>query len=118
MDTPRHERDDRITIARVCGTGERYATRLANPANGPADFDAGVAELRSITTDPHLLAHGTAASDIWFHDTMRELLIAAGADPAAMEEVRAIIDRRRGSPDLLAQLAERIDSLPRSTPLR
>jgi hypothetical protein len=98
----------------VTGTLQRYATRLANPDNGHVDFDTGVAELRSVTTDPHLLAHGTPASDEWWREDGDRLLLAAGADPAAMAQARADHDRRRATPDLIAQLADQLDTLPRT----
>lgn len=103
-----HDGPDGITVARVSGTMWRHATKLANPANGHTTLEAGVAELRAITTDPHLLAHGATASDEWYHDSARELLIAAGADADMMDQLRAELDRRRQRGDLLSQLAARL----------
>lgn len=110
MDACTHSGPDSITTARVTGVVQRYAVRLANPANGHARAEDGVAELRARTTDPHLLAHGIPASDDWYHDAAYDLLLAAGADPDDIARIRAEIDRRRAAPDLLAQLANNVNA--------
>lgn len=108
MDTPRHSDRDRIAIARLAGTAARHAIAIA----GRVGYDeaAAIAELHSISTDGHLLAHGTPGSDDWRYPAVRALLLAAGADEAAMDEAEAVMAKRTAHGDLLAQLAESLDT--------
>ncbi|MBZ5736515.1 hypothetical protein K8Z61_18645 [Nocardioides sp. TRM66260-LWL] len=79
---------DRITIARLCGTARRLAA-----ARTP--IDQAVTELHAITRDPRLLGQASGSElGGWQADPIRtcwgqrisRLLDAAGADPAVRDE--------------------------------
>jgi hypothetical protein len=74
-----HHRDDGIKIAKVCGIVARHAERP------PLDMAAAVAEIRAVTTDPHLLGHAWRWPPAIYPDPWREvvndILTAAGAAP-------------------------------------
>ncbi len=94
MDTPRHSRPERLTIAKVSGLLKSRA------AQDPDQWPTVAHDLREITADPHLLAHA------WHPRAVErdEILRLAGAD---MDEVA----RRRAQPEGRSQLggmAERI----------
>jgi hypothetical protein len=82
----KHGSRERITVARLSGTAERYAAQRDG-----FDLDAAVAELRAISTDRHLLAHAADAyvdpAAYWPAETVAALLEAAGAD---LDEARAL----------------------------
>lgn len=94
METPKHDSADRIRIAQVSGTVQRHAT-LKIHGDG-YDETTATAELRGITTDPHLLAHGTVRTRHWMFRPVRALLIAAGADQADVDQLAADMETRMG----------------------
>lgn len=110
MDACTHNRADGITTARVSGVVQRYAVRLQNPANGHVRREDGIAELRELTTDPHLLAHGAPSTEDWYHDAAWDLLLDAGTGLEDMKAIRAEIDRRRRIPDPLTRLADNVNA--------
>lgn len=85
MRLPDHARRDRIAVAQLCGTVQRHAGQ-------DSTTDEAVAELHTITTDPHLLAHATTSTDRRIHGRVVELLLAAGADPQALAQAQAEVD--------------------------
>lgn len=79
-----HGRAEALIIAEVAGIVSRYASRW------PLDVAGAVAELHTVTVDPHLLGHGWppdapqegfAVFADPFVEQKREILRAAGADP-------------------------------------
>lgn len=83
MQRCRHNSAEGITIARVIGAVRRHT------ADGVTDRAAAIGELHALTTDPHLLAHGMPGSAEAYYVAARELLTAAGADPAVLDDVVA-----------------------------
>jgi len=82
MDICDHGEREQNTIRTVRGTVMRHAMALVG---GGENLVKGAAQLRDITTDPHLLAHGIPPAGAWYYDAARELLLAAGADLAAID---------------------------------
>lgn len=79
METSDHPKRERLIIAEVSGV-------LKSPAaQDPDRWPEAVAELHSITTDPHLLAHAWHPNDVG----RDELLRLAGANMAHVAQMRA-----------------------------
>lgn len=79
METSDHPKRERLIIAEVSGI-------LKSPAaQDPDRWPEVVAELHSITRDPHLLAHAWHPYDVG----RDELLQLAGADMDAVAQMRA-----------------------------
>lgn len=98
VETAKHASADRIRIAQLTGTAERHA---ALKIHGGYDRQAAIAELHSISTNPHLLAHAIGSTRHWMYRTLRALLLEAGAAESDMDEIAAAIDERlraRGFP--------------------
>lgn len=102
MRLPDHARRDRIAVAQLRGTVQRHAGR--DSTTGEA-----VTELHGITTDPHLLAHATTSRDRRIHGRVVGLLLAAGADPQALEQAQAEVDANNASGGLGA-FAQRMNT--------
>ncbi len=87
MKTPHHDTADRIRIASVKGALSNLAGKVRR---GEMDETAAVAELRDITTDPHLLAHGLGRPGKWATGSVvLQLALAAGVD---VDEAQRIHD--------------------------
>ncbi|GIH07437.1 hypothetical protein Rhe02_55040 [Rhizocola hellebori] len=91
METARHDSRDRLKIAALTGTASRHAARKTS---GQYDRDAAIAELHTVSTDPHLLAHAICSPRHWQYRTLRAMLLEAGADEQDLDEVAAYIDER------------------------
>lgn len=88
MDVPRHSRDECLIIASISGAVQRL---IRHP-----DQEAAIAELRTHTTEPHLLAHGALLGDdpLGIRDRVRALLLKAGATEPELDRVQADFDAR------------------------
>lgn len=91
METARHDSADRIRIAQLTGIASRHASLKTG---GSYDQAAAVAELHTVSEDPHLLAHAICGSREWQFRTIRAMLIAAGADPGEVDLMAAALDER------------------------
>ncbi len=94
MRTPQHDSRDRIRIAEVTGA----LSYLTGPVkyHGLSIAD-GAAQLRAITTDPHLLSHGLAGRSLG-DEVLVALAVAAGATVAEAEAIHA--EMHPGTPGL------------------
>lgn len=99
METARHDSADRIGIAQLTGVASRHAgLKLKDDAY---DLALAVAELHTISTDPHLLAHAITGTRHWQYRTVKAMLIAAGANVDDIEAIAEQIDemqQRTGFP--------------------
>lgn len=91
METARHDSADRIRIAQLTGIASRHA---GLKTKGGYDQAAAIAELHTISSNPHLLAHATQATRHWQYRTIRAMLVAAGARQEDVEEMAAEMDER------------------------
>lgn len=91
MDTADHDSADRIRIAQLTGIASRHA---GLKTRGGYNQAAAVAELHTISTDPHLLAHATQTPRHWQYRTIRSMLVAAGAKQEEVEQIAADVDQR------------------------
>lgn len=90
--TASHNRADRLTIAALCGTVQRWAGHILR---GNLDYPAeAIAELHTISTDPHLIAHAALETRHWQHSTIEALLLLAGAGAKDMAEIVAQLDAK------------------------
>lgn len=105
MEPCQHDSKERIRIAQISGTAMRHAVKLAN---GRGNFDEAVAELHTISTDPHLLAHGQCGDGYWPSTCIRALLEAAGAAPEYIEAFADELLRRTYKGDRISAIAEGI----------
>lgn len=95
----------RIAVAELTGVAARFT---AGYGGQQPDDAAAVAEMRSITRDPHVLADAAAylqRSDQWYRDAAVELLIAAGTTRELVDEYARRQGKRRPGFDL-GQFAE------------
>ena len=92
MDTARHSKAERHAIAAITGVTSRHAGLSQHDGY---DQSAAVAELHTITRDPHLLAHAARGPREPLYEPTRELLIAAGATPQEVEAQAAAVDARQ-----------------------
>lgn len=106
MRLPSHNSRDRITVSKLSGTSSRHASHLHQQPDRAVAVAEAVAELRSISTDKHLIAHATVGTRSHGYELRRELLLAAGADPAVLELEAAEVDRRIEGGTMLSRLAE------------
>jgi hypothetical protein len=90
VETSKHRQPDRIRIAGLAGTIERHAYRVTR---SEGTVDEAVAELHTISTDPHLLAHAAGDPARSTYSVRLRILEAAGA---AMAEVDQIWSARHG----------------------
>jgi hypothetical protein len=109
----KHARSDQegISVSRLTGTVERHAYRIYR---GEGDIAAAIGELHAITTNPQLLARAVGGTNNWLYPHKRALLEAAGAQPADLDAATALVNKRTGHGDLLANLADSINTLPDS----
>lgn len=97
METARHDSADRIRIAHLTGIAKNHAGRKTGLGY---DRDAAVAELlgelEGVDPElkPHLLAHATPGTRNWRYQTIKAMLVAAGADVGEVEEMAAGVDAR------------------------
>lgn len=92
METARHDSADRIRIAQLTGVASRHA---GLKTKGGYDQAAAIAELHTISTDGHLLAHAITGTRHWQYRTIKAMLIAAGAAPDDIEAIAEAIDERQ-----------------------
>ncbi len=92
METARHDSADRIRIAQLTGIASRHA---GLKTKGGYDRAAAVAELHTVSTDPHLLAHAIPGLRHWQYHTIKAMLIDAGAEAEEVEQIAAAIDERQ-----------------------
>lgn len=87
----------RIATARLLGTAQRHSRRIAGETGA---LEPAVADLRAISTDPELLGE-VAAQFVVNHAPYAygaaavEMLVAAGADPAAIDRHAEVLRSRR-----------------------
>jgi hypothetical protein len=94
METARHDSADRIRIAQLTGVASRHAG-LKLREDGSYDQAAAIAELHTVSADPHLLAHAITGTRHWQHRTIKAMLIAAGALPDDIVAIAEAIDERQ-----------------------
>ncbi len=95
--TASHNQDDRIAIASLSGAVRRLAYPLYRGYD-TYDEQAALAELRSISTDGHLLAHATSGTKHFLHPATKHLLLAAGANAVDLDAIAEHIDQHSPMP--------------------
>ena len=89
MDTARHTTAERVAIAALSGITSRHAGRSRHEGYDQA---AAIAELHSVSRDPHLLAHAARGPREPLYEPTRALLIAAGATAEEVDAHAAFVD--------------------------
>lgn len=84
-----HDSRDNLTIAALCGITSRRASEIDR---GISTLNDAVAELQAESTDPHLLAHAIAGGVGSNRARRIEIVLAAGADPEAVDELAAWLE--------------------------
>ena len=93
MDTARHSKTERLAIAALSGITSRHAARSHH--DSCYDENAAIAELHTVSRDPHLLAHAARGPREPLWEPTRLLLIAAGATPEEVDAHAATVDARQ-----------------------
>ena len=94
--TTTHDSRERVVIASLAGAVQRLAYPLYR--DGTYNEQAAVAELHSISRDPHLLAHAIGDQRHYLHHAVKQVLLAAGANQEHLEAIAADIAARSPMP--------------------